>query len=183
MCRGGRMFAPTKIWRRWHRKINQNQRRYATCSALSASALPGLVMARGHRIQEIEEVPLVVTNEIESISKTSAAVGLLKSLNAFVDVEKSKNSRKIRAGKGKMRNRRHTQRRGPLIVFNEDHGVTQAFRNLPGVELANVNFLNLLQLAPGGHLGRFIIWSQGAFEKLDKIYGTWRKQSVKSDFR
>ena len=27
MCRGGRMFAPTKIWRRWHRKINLNQKR------------------------------------------------------------------------------------------------------------------------------------------------------------
>ena len=22
MCRGGRMFAPTKIWRRWHRHVN-----------------------------------------------------------------------------------------------------------------------------------------------------------------
>ena len=25
MCRAGRMFAPTKIWRKWHRKINTNQ--------------------------------------------------------------------------------------------------------------------------------------------------------------
>nr|CCQ18610.1 ribosomal protein RPL1/RPL2/RL4L4 [Sycon ciliatum] len=183
MCRGGRMFAPTKIWRRWHRKINLNQKRFATCSALSASALPGLVMARGHRIQEIQEVPLVVNSSIESISKTSAAVALLKSLKAYADVEKSKDSRKIRAGKGKMRNRRHTQRRGPLIVYSQDQGVTQAFRNLPGVELANVDHLNLLQLAPGGHLGRFIIWSKGAFEKLDTIYGTTRRQSIKSNFR
>jgi len=29
MCRGGHMFAPTKTWRRWHRKININQKRYA----------------------------------------------------------------------------------------------------------------------------------------------------------
>ena len=34
MCRGGRMFAPTKIWRRWHRKINITQKRYAVASAL-----------------------------------------------------------------------------------------------------------------------------------------------------
>ena len=27
MCRGGRMFAPTKTWRRWHRKVNINQKR------------------------------------------------------------------------------------------------------------------------------------------------------------
>mmetsp|Transcript_298 Transcript_298/g.347 ORF Transcript_298/g.347 Transcript_298/m.347 type:complete len:143 (-) Transcript_298:7-435(-) len=50
MCRGGRMFAPTKTWRKWHRKINLNQRRYAVCSALAASAIPALVMAPGHRI-------------------------------------------------------------------------------------------------------------------------------------
>ena len=25
MCRGGRMFNPTKTWRKWHRKINTNQ--------------------------------------------------------------------------------------------------------------------------------------------------------------
>lgn len=29
-------------------------------------------------------------------------------------------SRRLRAGKGKMRNRRHVQRRGPLIVYNKD---------------------------------------------------------------
>merc|ERR1712038_1329849 len=82
------------------------------------------------------------------------------------------------AGKGKMRNRRYTMRRGPLVIYNEDHGVRQAFRNLPGVELISVDRLNLLKLAPGGHLGRFCIWSQAAFEKLDSIYGTWRKAST-----
>ena len=27
MCRGGRMFAPTKTWRRWHRKVNVGLKR------------------------------------------------------------------------------------------------------------------------------------------------------------
>merc|ERR1712071_16608 len=48
MCRGGRMFAPTKIWRRWQRKINVNQKRYALCSAIAASGIPSLVMSKGH---------------------------------------------------------------------------------------------------------------------------------------
>ena len=56
MCRKGRMFAPTKIWRKWHRKINVNQRRYAVVSALAASALPALVMARGHKISAVPQV-------------------------------------------------------------------------------------------------------------------------------
>ena len=40
------------MWRRWHRKVNINQKRYAVASALAASALPSLVMARGHRIEQ-----------------------------------------------------------------------------------------------------------------------------------
>ena len=60
MCRGGRMFAPTKVWRRWHRRINQNQRRYATASAIAASALPALVQARGHRVSKVLTIMMVM---------------------------------------------------------------------------------------------------------------------------
>jgi large subunit ribosomal protein L4e len=178
MCRKGRMFAPTKVWRRWNRRINVNQRRYAVCSALAASALPGLVMARGHRISEVPEVPLVVDNGIESITKTKDAVALLKTVGAFEDVERSRESHQLRTGRGKMRNRRHVQRHGPLVIYEKDEGVRQAFRNVPGVTVASVDRLNLLQLAPGGHVGRFIIWSQNAFRKLDALYGTGRKASA-----
>jgi len=184
MCRGGRMFAPTKTWRKWHHRINQKQRRYAVCSALAASAIPALLMARGHKIEQIPEVPVVCTNAIESLTKTKAAVALLKQLNAYDDVEKCQNSKQIRAGKGKMRNRRYVMRRGPLVIYNEDHGIKQAFRNLPGVELISVDRLNLLKLSPGSHLGRFCIWSGGAFQKLDAIYGTLRRPSTeKTSFK
>lgn len=69
-------------------------------------------------------------------------------------------SKALRRGKGKMRNRRYVLRKGPLVIYSEDSGVSKAFRNLPGVEVAAVERLNLLQLAPGGHLGRFCIWTQ-----------------------
>merc|ERR1719502_1952475 len=72
MCRKGRMFAPTKTWRKWHKKINQNQKRYAIASALAATALPSLVMARGHRISEVPEIPLVVPDDFEKITTTKA---------------------------------------------------------------------------------------------------------------
>merc|ERR1711890_113174 len=184
MCRGGRMFAPTKTWRKWHHRINQKQRRYAVCSAIAASAVPALVMARGHKIENIPEVPMVISNAIESLTKTKAAVALLKRLNAYEDIEKCQDSKKIRAGKGKMRNRRYVMRRVPLVIYNEDHGIKQAFRNLPGVELISVDRLNLLKLSPGSHLGRFCIWSEGAFQKLDSIYGTMRKPSLeKTNFK
>jgi len=83
-----------------------------------------------------------------------------------------------------MRNRRHVLRRGPLVVYKEDNGLVKAFRNLPGVDTAQVDSLNLLQLAPGGHLGRFIIWTQGAFTRLNDIWGSQdRKSTVKKDYK
>jgi len=184
MCRGGRMFAPTKTWRRWHRRVNVDQKRYAVGCALAASAIPALVMARGHRIEQIAEIPLVIDNKaVDNVDKTSRAVALLKGLNAYDDVIKSKDSRKIRPGKGKMRNRRYIQRRGPLVIYNEKGPLVKAFRNIAGVELVSVTRLNLLQLAPGGHLGRFVIWTKDAFERLDAIYGTYKKQaSEKVDY-
>ncbi|MBA0704934.1 hypothetical protein Golax_017157 [Gossypium laxum] len=180
MCRGGRMFAPTKIWRRWNRKINVNQKRYAVASAIAASAVTSLVMARGHRIEAVPEMPLVISNAVESVEKTSAAIKVLKQVGAYPDVEKAKDSVGIRPGKGKMRNRRYISRKGPLIVYGtEGAKLVKAFRNIPGVEVANVERLNLLKLAPGGHLGRFIIWTKSAYEKLDSIYGSFVKPSEK----
>ncbi|KAJ2023355.1 60S ribosomal protein L4B [Coemansia sp. S610] len=178
MTRGGRMFAPNKVWRKWHIRTNSNQKRYATASAVAASGVSALVSGRGHRISGIEEVPLVVSAEAESLSKTKEAITLLKALKAYADVAKVSNTRSIRAGRGKMRNRRHRQRRGPLVVFAEDKGISRAFRNLPGVELVDVTRLNLLQLAPGGHLGRFVIWTQPAFEALNKVFGSQTEASV-----
>jgi len=178
------MFGPTKTWRRWHRKINLNEKRYALTSAISASAIPALVFARGHRIENIAEVPLVVDNKIiDSVDKTARARKLLQDLNAYADVTKVIDSKKIRPGKGKSRNRRYVQRRGPLVVFNQKGPLVKAFRNIAGVELANVNALNLLQFAPGGHLGRFVIWTRDAFEKLDEIYGTYKRQSIKAHYK
>ncbi|KAE9590942.1 hypothetical protein Lal_00023484 [Lupinus albus] len=182
MCRGGRMFAPTRIWRRWHRKVNINQKRYAIVSAIAASAIPSLVQARGHKIETVPELPLVVSDTVEGVEKSKEAIKVLKEIGAFSDAEKAKDSRGIRPGKGKMRNRRYISRKGPLIVYGtEGAKAVKAFRNIPGVELANVERLNLLKLAPGGHLGRFVVWTKSAFEKLDSIYGTFEKGSEKKN--
>jgi len=174
MCRSGRMFGPTKQWRKWNHKINVNQRRCAVASALAASAVSPLVMARGHKVEAVPEFPLVIGGGVEDIAKTSKAVELLSKIGADADVDRCKASIKLRAGKGKMRNRRYTKRRGPLVVYagtdGGEKGIELAMRALPGVDLCHVSRLNLLQLAPGGHLGRFVIWTQAAFEQLDSVY-------------
>merc|ERR1712186_121349 len=177
MCRGGHMFAPPKVYRRWHRRVNVQQKRYALCSAIAARGVPALDMAKGHRIEEIPEVPLVVSDKVQSYTKTKEAYILLKRTKAYNDIDQVCKTKRMRAGKGKMRNRRRIMKRGPLIVYDQDQGLTRAFRNLPGVDTISVDNLNISKLAPGGHVGRFCIWTESAFKKLDNLYGTWRKSS------
>uniref|UniRef100_A0A8C2MSF3 Large ribosomal subunit protein uL4 C-terminal domain-containing protein n=1 Tax=Cricetulus griseus TaxID=10029 RepID=A0A8C2MSF3_CRIGR len=144
--RSGRMFAPTKTWR----------------------SLPALAMSKGHRIEEVPELPLVVEDKVEGYKKTKEAVQLLKKLKAWNDIKKVYASQRMRAGKGKMRNRRRIQHRGPCIIYNEDNGIIK---------------LNILKLAPGGHVGCFYIWTESAFWKLDELYSTWHKAaSLKSNY-
>lgn len=174
MCRGGHMFTPMRIWRKWHVKSNLKQKRHATASALAASAVAPLVLARGHRVQNLNEVPLVVDNL--NITKTKSLIKALERLGVKDELTRSRLSKKIRAGRGKLRNRRYVIRRGPLIVHgDENREVKKGARNLPGVDVCHVDRLNLLQLAPGGHVGRFIIWTKDAFERLNKLYGTGSK--------
>lgn len=177
-CRGGGMFNPLKTWRRWHRHTNKTMKRHAVASALAASAIPAVVMARGHKIDTVKEVPLVLPNSVESITKTKQAVEILSKIGAIQDVQKVKDSKHIRCGVGKTRGRKYVSRKGPLVIYNEDNGIVKAVRNLPGVEVASVERLNLLQLAPGGTLGRFVIFTEGAFRKLAAIYGNYKSGSL-----
>jgi large subunit ribosomal protein L4e len=175
MCRKGRMFAPLKTWRRWHRKVNLKQKRHAVASALAASAITPLVLARGHRISNIPNLPLVVDDKVEGIEKTKEVLSFFKRIGALEDVERVADSRALRPGIGKLRNKRFKIRRGPLFIYsNENANVIRAVKNVPGVDICNVHRLNLKQLAPGGHLGRFIIWTESAFKALNKVFGTYR---------
>lgn len=180
MCRGGGMFNPTKIWRRWHRKTNVTQKRHALAASIAASAVPALVMARGHQIDQVPELPLVISDDANKIQKTKDAVAALKALGCVDDLEKVAGSKKVRCGKGKARNRRYVMRKGPLIVHAMEKeaaveaGLAKAFRNIPGVEVAHVDRLNLLKLAPGGNFGRFVIYTESAMKRLSKLFGTYK---------
>lgn len=97
-------------------------------------------------LAQVPEIPLVVDDSSESITKTSKAVQILKSVGAYEDAQKAKDSKNVRRGKGKMRNRRYVNRKGPLVIYGNDDGIAKAFRNLPGVDTAPVSALNLMQV-------------------------------------
>lgn len=171
------MFAPLKIYRKWHRKCNITQRRHAVAAALAASACTPLVMARGHLVSKVPEFPLVI--DTLNTPNTKSLLSTLNTFGACEDLAKVRKNKHSRSGKGKYRNSRYVVSKGPLIIYgNETAGVKRMARNLPGVDTCNVNRLNILQLAPGGHLGRFLIFTKDAFKALNTVFGTYRKESV-----
>jgi large subunit ribosomal protein L4e len=166
------MFAPMKTWRRWHRRVNLNEKRHAVCSALAASAVTAIVSARGHRIDATPEIPLVVSDEIETVDKTKQAVQILSKLGLGEDIKRCIDGKQLRAGKGKNRGRRYKTRRGALIVHACPTDQMRAFRAIAGVNITHVSRMNLLQLAPGGVAGRMLVFSKAAFEQIEEVYRT-----------
>jgi large subunit ribosomal protein L4e len=122
-------------------------------------------------VDDVPDFPLVVVDDFEGLKRTKDVEAAFLALGVWGDVFRVKESRKVRAGKGKMRGRRYKQAVGPLVVVAENRGVVEAARNLPGVDVVLVDGLNVGVLAPGTHLGRLTVWSQSALERLDERFG------------
>jgi len=171
------MFAPLKVWRKWHRKINTNQKRHAVASALAASAVAPLVLARGHHVNQVPELPLVLDSL--NVDSTKALLAKLEAHGVAEDLRRVRVSKASRAGFNKMRYSRFKMAKGPLVVYGDENpNLKRTARNLPGVDTCSVHRLNLLQLAPGGHLGRFVIFTKDAFNTLNKVFGTYREKGI-----
>ena len=166
---GGNAAFPPKSEKVIVKNINKKEKRFAIKSGIAASAVKELVEKRGHKFTEETELPIVVDDELESITKTSEVKQLFSTLGIWSDVERA-NRNKIRAGRGKMRGRKKKIGKGPLIVVSQDNGIVKAARNLPGVDIIKVNNLNAELLAPGAHPGRLILWGKTAFSSLDEVW-------------
>jgi len=167
--KGGRIAHPPKIQKKLIKKVNIKEKKLAIISAISATGMIKIVKERGHKIEKIPTLPLVIDDKIQAIKKTKEIKSIFEKLGLYDDILKSKNSKKIRAGKGKRRSRKYKIRKSVLIIIKEDFGIIRAARNLPGVDIININKLNCEHLAPGARLGRLTLWTQSAFNSLNKI--------------
>ncbi len=169
--RGGRPAHPPVPEKDWYQKINKKERIKAIISAIAATSLKEFVKARGHKIDGVKELPIVVDDRIEEVKKSKEILEFLKKIGLEEELERIK-KKKIRAGKGKMRGRRYKRKTGILFVISEDRGISKAVRNIPGCEVVNVKDLSVHQLAPGGKPGRLTIFTKSAILKLGEKYGS-----------
>ncbi|MEJ2271053.1 MAG: 50S ribosomal protein L4 [Candidatus Bathyarchaeota archaeon] len=168
---GGRSAHPPESKKKIKKKIPKKENRLALRSAIAATGSKEIVASRGHIIDEVPDFPLVIVDEIQDLKKTKDVEDALMNLGVWPDIFRAKESRKIRSGKGKMRGRKMKQAVGPLLVITKNNGVAEAARNLPGIEIVSVQNLNAEVLAPGTHPGRLTVWTNSAFENLEKTFG------------
>lgn len=162
---GGRKAHPPKAEKIWAQKINKKERRKAIRSAIAATIMKDLVENRGHKVPE--NYPFIVESKIESEKKTKDVIKTLEKLG-FSDELKRTKKPTIRAGKGKARGRRYITKIGPLIVVSGECPLLKSAKNIPGVDVVNVQNLNAELLAPGTYPGRLTLWTQAAIERLAK---------------
>lgn len=171
-AKGGRATHPIKTEHVIKKKINRKTNRQAIISAISASGNIKWVKDRGHEIEMVPEIPLVIDDKVQTIKKTSQIFSILCNLGLKDELAKIKRSKKIRAGKGKRRGRKYKRQRGVLLVIKDDFGIVRALRNILGAEVIKIDKLSIEKLAPGGLPGRLVIWTQSAFTELNNYEAT-----------
>ena len=167
---GGRKAHPPRVNTIYHEKINRKERILAIRSAIAATANEELVSQRGHQISELDQIPFVVDDELETIKRTKETREIFKDLGIMDDIVRAKKGRKIKSGKGKLRGRKYRTPKGPLVVVGSDRGISLGARNHAGVDVVEVNNVNAELLAPGTQAGRLTIYTKSAIEKLGDLF-------------
>jgi large subunit ribosomal protein L4e len=166
----GRLTFPPTSTKIPAKKINKKELRAAMLSAVAATSSKPLVRARGHRIPDDLELPLIVSDAAEKITKNAEAEKILKNLGVWDDIERAA-ERKIRSGKGSVRGRPYKSHVSALIIVSKRQGAERAFGNFSGVGVVDVSTLNVSDLAPGTHPGRLTIWTESAIKGLETRLG------------
>jgi large subunit ribosomal protein L4e len=132
--------------------MNKKEYRKAVSSAVAAT------------VQKETGKPIVVANDIESVSKTKQMIKLITAFGLASKISGIKKNKR----KGLRRSstsRRYTK--ALLLVVSKEAIAIKAARNIKGVDACAVDALSANSLAPGGRPGRAVIWSEGAIGRLD----------------
>ena len=155
----GRMAFPPVTAKKTTKLINRKERRMALRSAIAATASDEIVRKRGHKFDGERQLPIVVSDEAEKLSKSSEAKRFLNSVGVWDDILRVRNSKKVVGG-----TRSHAV--GPLVVVADDKSASRALRNFEGLTVVRADNLSVEALAPGTRPGRLTLWTESAIKTL-----------------
>jgi large subunit ribosomal protein L4e len=167
--RHGRIAHPPESWKGIYKKINRKEKQLGLCSALAVTAKKELVLRRGHKIGNEVKLPLVVTNDIESIAKTKDLKNALIHLGLGDDVARASLVRKARSGTPRRRGRSTRSGTSALIVVGNDSKIVALSQSIPGVDIKHAKDISILDLVPGSKPIRLTIFSESAIEYIKSL--------------
>ncbi len=169
MVRKGRQAHPPVVEKVIYKLLNKKEGKLALCSAIAATSSVSLVKLHGHNVGKIESFPLVVSDQIESVSKSKELSKIFNSLNLLQDVKRLEDRLKRRSGKPQLRGRSTKLGKSVLLVVKDAKNLSKACGSLVGVDIVETKNLSVLDLAPGAKPIRLTVFSKGAIEELGKI--------------
>ena len=165
----GRQAHPPKSKAIQRKNVTSRERRLATSSAIAFTADKARVGLRGHDIDGVLSIPLVVSDDLEAIIKTRDLRNIFSALGLNNDLERVSRNTRPTSGVSRLRGRTKKVPKGPLIVVGDDKGISNAVNNFDGIDCVRSKDLNLLLLAPGGHPGRLTVWTSSAINSLPEV--------------
>ncbi len=140
-----------------------NRKEYIKALQCAIAATGNATLIKQNHVYDKESLPIIVSSDIEKISKTKDLIKVLEALNITNDVEKS-HTPKTKEGRRRMVQKRYF-RNSVLIVAKDKVAIEKAGRNIPGVDVIGVEWMRIEKLAPGGR-PRLTIWSEAAISSL-----------------
>jgi large subunit ribosomal protein L4e len=164
--RHGRLAHPPVSWKNIYKKVNKKEKLLALCSAIAATTNSELIKRRGHKIKDEIQLPIVVSNEIESVVKSKDLEKILFNLGLKEDLKRTF----IRRNKSYHKN--SINRRSALsilILVGNDEKIGRLSNSLPGITVKSVKSVSVLDLAPGSKPVRLTIFSENAIKELTNL--------------
>ena len=166
--RGGRQAHPPTSEKITYKKLNKKENRFALCSAIAATASKEIVESRGHIVEKVESFPLVVSDDIENITKAKDILKVFDALHLTPDIKRLE-KRKARSGRAVLRGRKTKTGKSILFVTKDAKKLSKACGGFLGVDVVNANDLSVLDLAPGSQPIRLTVYTKSAIAELAKI--------------
>jgi large subunit ribosomal protein L4e len=175
--RHGRVPHPPESWKNIYKKVNYKEKQLALCSAIAATTRKDLIERRGHKLSNISSFPIIISDDIESISKTKDLLNLLRALGLQQELDRVDFSRKARSGTARRRGRKGRSAVSAIIVIgsngdgdeDENKNIHKLSGSVGGIDIKQVKDLSVLDLAPGSKPMRLAIFSESAIKELNNI--------------
>jgi large subunit ribosomal protein L4e len=173
--RHGRVPHPPESWKNIYKKVNYKEKQLALCSAIAATTRKDLIERRGHKLSNISSFPIIISDDIESISKTKDLLNLFRALGLQQELDRVDFSRKARSGTARRRGRKGRSAVSAIIVVgssgdeDENKNIHKLSGSIGGIDIKQVKDLSVLDLAPGSKPMRLAIFSESAIKELNNM--------------